>query len=739
MAYNTGNPIGSTSPKDLSDNARNQDLLMLGDDPSYPDRKGLPRKSWKGMEAEHSADQFRRATDFSSTQADRKTQFTKFMESSGYEAPVSYAAGLELERATQTVTFMGNEYRVKSQFLPLTTIDWATDESKLKLIGDSSLRQNISSTTDPTKGAGMVGWVRSRLRTGVQHANTALDAIPVSIWEAPYVMLITDKPTDDPDTWVWTPAIIECLRVNGYVRFPAGFYNFDGAGVDIGSNWRIEGDHYSNTTINLGPTSYLIDSNSVFNAIRFSGFTVNGGYGAIRSKGTGNLVGTTKDISYNRFRRYTRCAVSHNAWDNPYWSILHNQFDGLDTIATMGAALGRNSDCSVFGFNTCIRNKVHFKCYQSGRVTFVGNDFIQFGPGAERISVWLTASDNSQTLIVTGNDNKFGNENLGPTDYRVAILPELPGALNGDRLPDFSGAEALGVYILDFQENMVVGGGPFRPFVYSASNRIRGGIIGSNKLLGARPSWLLEYSRPEAEDSYVTSVVFSNNLAESYATGSVIRTTNRTNNTYVADPAHLLEGVPTLAHSQPGLSLDRAGYVELLTTRANNLAVVTATRVGSVADVLGGTEAAEYDLSAINSEIRAAFSTAPTPNRIIWCQLDLAQGVTGVPATRVRVQVFLGSNAYWSRSIELSVDWSHFQFPLSLSNPTLPLVRIVPDTPGTIQVGRLRIYHSRAPMYFGAVKFDQYDFSGIPRSSSGLRKGMVWVDASAGNVIKVVT
>lgn len=159
MAYNTGNPIGSTSPKDLSDNARNLDLLLLGDDPSYPDRKGVPRKSWKGMEAEYVADRLRRATEFHMAQTEREAQFKAFMDASGYEAPVPYAPGLTLERATQTVTFLGNEYRVKSQFLPLTTIDWATDQSKLKLIGDDSLRQALADPIDPGNGVGMLGYM----------------------------------------------------------------------------------------------------------------------------------------------------------------------------------------------------------------------------------------------------------------------------------------------------------------------------------------------------------------------------------------------------------------------------------------------------------------------------------------------------------------------------------------------------------------------------------------------------
>ncbi|MGE6445035.1 hypothetical protein ACQKDL_12815 [Pseudomonas bubulae] len=186
MAYNTGNPIGSTSPKDLSDNARNLDMLVLGPDPSYLDRKGVPRKSWKGMEGEHDADQIRREAEFDADQTRRESefdadqgrresehdedqarresefdaaqeyredQFNERMDASGYEPPIPYAPGILLDRTTKTVSYLGNEYRAKSSFIPMTTSSWATDEAKLKLIGDDSLRQQLA---DPAVGASNV-------------------------------------------------------------------------------------------------------------------------------------------------------------------------------------------------------------------------------------------------------------------------------------------------------------------------------------------------------------------------------------------------------------------------------------------------------------------------------------------------------------------------------------------------------------------------------------------------------
>lgn len=155
MAYNTGNPPGSTSPKDLIDNAEDLDFLMTGSGVSHPNRLGVPLKSWKGMEGEHDADQIRREAEFDAeqirhesefdiAQGDRVVQFNTFMDASGYEPPIPYAPGILLDRTTKTVSYLGNEYRARGSLIPFTTSNWATDEAKLKLIGDDSLRQDMA-------------------------------------------------------------------------------------------------------------------------------------------------------------------------------------------------------------------------------------------------------------------------------------------------------------------------------------------------------------------------------------------------------------------------------------------------------------------------------------------------------------------------------------------------------------------------------------------------------------------
>ena len=48
MTYNTGNPLGSTDPMDLYDNAQNFDNAINGNSRTWKDRFGVDRYTWKG-------------------------------------------------------------------------------------------------------------------------------------------------------------------------------------------------------------------------------------------------------------------------------------------------------------------------------------------------------------------------------------------------------------------------------------------------------------------------------------------------------------------------------------------------------------------------------------------------------------------------------------------------------------------------------------------------------------------
>lgn len=144
MRYNTGNPVGtdgSSSPFDLHDNSGNIDVWANDRTKlSWPDRLGVPRKTWHGMEQ----------------------QVNDFLERQGYEpVPLDYIDGtpLVVERPTQLIQRGDNLYSVKlpASFPVTLSGTWADDQNLLVAQVDRSLRSDLADPVDTEKGAALIG------------------------------------------------------------------------------------------------------------------------------------------------------------------------------------------------------------------------------------------------------------------------------------------------------------------------------------------------------------------------------------------------------------------------------------------------------------------------------------------------------------------------------------------------------------------------------------------------------
>ncbi|MFY1029154.1 hypothetical protein [Pseudomonas asiatica] len=106
--------------------------------------------------------------------------------------------------------------------------------------------QDLSSTSNPAKGAALVGWKRSPLRKAINTVGQMLDAQAISVWE--FANLVTVKPdASDPDTWDWTPAFQAAFNLaipligttpgpdfpRIAIMIPTGIYHL--TSVDVGS------------------------------------------------------------------------------------------------------------------------------------------------------------------------------------------------------------------------------------------------------------------------------------------------------------------------------------------------------------------------------------------------------------------------------------------------------------------------------------------------------------------------
>lgn len=139
--FNTGNPLGSTDPRDLLDNATIADHYVDDtDSESWPDRFGRERRTWHGMEMDSSRQL--------SSQEDR---FQQFLLSSGYVILPDYVDGpITFTARNQVTAYSGDYYRPKASVsLPFTTTgkdstSWANDKGNFVSVGDAALRQELS-------------------------------------------------------------------------------------------------------------------------------------------------------------------------------------------------------------------------------------------------------------------------------------------------------------------------------------------------------------------------------------------------------------------------------------------------------------------------------------------------------------------------------------------------------------------------------------------------------------------
>ncbi len=93
----------------------------------------------------------------------------------------------------------------------------------LSAAGAAVSLSDLLNSTNPAKGAGLVGWRRSALATAITNVGQMLSAQPVNIWE--FAQFVTTKPTpSNPATWDWSPALQAAVDDGIPVTMPIGEY-----------------------------------------------------------------------------------------------------------------------------------------------------------------------------------------------------------------------------------------------------------------------------------------------------------------------------------------------------------------------------------------------------------------------------------------------------------------------------------------------------------------------------------
>ncbi|MFX1095002.1 hypothetical protein ABEM57_20515 [Escherichia coli] len=204
--YNTGNPLGSSSAKDLYDNAQNFD--HLSNDQSnelWPDRFGNPRLTWHGMEI----------------------RYQEKLASMGWTLIDSFQDGANLTRADEALHWKipdgnGEYYRWDGAFpknIPANSTPDSTGGIGVGAwigIGDASLRAALSNTD----GSELIGYKNPQSQV-IETLKIALDKINVRLIYAVDFGVKTDG-SDNADALWELGQFISNATDPLYVIFPHG-------------------------------------------------------------------------------------------------------------------------------------------------------------------------------------------------------------------------------------------------------------------------------------------------------------------------------------------------------------------------------------------------------------------------------------------------------------------------------------------------------------------------------------
>lgn len=521
-------------------------------------------------------------------------------------------------------------------------------------------------------------------------------------------------------------AVNSSLTRTPKMRLWDGIYRYNGAGWD-GTSFRLAGagaqtnaaGTASPTSVLLGANCYLINTTQINYELELEKIGFYGGAGAFRSSYAGVSGSGQHRIDACYFKNYTKAAIGHNSQDMPGWKITRSQFYG--TATSFGIALaGFNDVCSIVDCDFWL-NAVHVKLGRGAVRTNIDKcSFLEFAGGNGRIHIWVvpTTSDAESNPGFQVADTSFGAENLDASDYRVVYADEIAGADFTTNLPDLTHDSTGFITEHSFMGVSLVGGsGAFRvPFVYSTTPNVDGCLYGPLKIHQNAPSYLLQYRTPPVAgfgglDGYNNRNMFGPFLWASQAFDDVHGPLNNVppllSNAqgigYVSDPHGLLQdnlGLGQLVN--PG-GADYDGYARLFRSACDVATLTGGMTKAQIADSEGRIDAQEFTATGSGSfGIFTLSQTFMVPGAPIWIEFDLKVG-SASPLATIRMSLSDTGQYNWTRVLTPPATWQRYRF-LTYARGVPAVAQLVLNVfaAGTVDVGRVRVYHAREPIPYAA-------------------------------------
>ncbi|EPH0465992.1 hypothetical protein MMB85_004909, partial [Klebsiella quasipneumoniae] len=322
--------LGSSSPEVLLKNATNLDKLVNGrESESLPDRFGVLRKTWHGMEMI-----FSRFIDYITGRGEQA------VAAIGWQELGNWAVGLAVDNRQQIVYYNGSWYKYLGELEHVIAGDspendggvWSATNptGKWSNIGDAALRSNLDSGEEgmggdlvtPKKGrapeaANLTRTVSNLLLDGEAGLRKCFAAVGDGYhddtaafndwWECLMDIAYKRRAYEGDEA-----AIKFMLQKGPLLTIENGVFIYDGPGLNIGNSdvfvFNVKGESALSTKIllpNDGVYLFDFDNNPVHS--RLSDMTIHGGLGAVRYKSKARNASSTHDFERLRLSRYNEC------------------------------------------------------------------------------------------------------------------------------------------------------------------------------------------------------------------------------------------------------------------------------------------------------------------------------------------------------------------------------------------------------------------------------------------------
>jgi parallel beta-helix repeat protein len=418
----------------------------------------------------------------------------------------------------------------------------------------------------------------------------------------------------------------------------------------------------------------------------------------------------------------------------PAWRIENNIFLGSIAWSSTGIALSGLTDNSLIQSNQFQRNRYGIKINGGYNAYIRNNDFIRYTkPIGDVTDIWIvpTSGPANQGLVIS--ENKFGNENLQPGDFRILVAAEA-NSDGGDFVTRQHSSEDQGermrLGLLAIHDNNFVGADGYRRGIISSYCSDIRYVDSKNMFSGTYPKAMIEFLGNFSQSRLNMSTL--HDLAQFYdATESL---------------------APPLSENPVGLSRDPWGYgtgsdsfVQYFPSGQDPSYASLLNPADSISKNLVGTaERVEVagDRAAVELRWRSAQDYLQMPFRVklahkpVWIEFDVSQTATkAFESLMIDVRPKDKSNAVFRRTIRVPREWQRVRFiwfpPDDGEYRVLFPENLEPfkeDRNERLMIANLHIYQAHEPIANGLLRGTALALQPGPAPKGETGKTMIYID-----------